>query len=131
MDSNCRLKVLSGKVVPTESKCPEAKGKDDIVGDSWPPTQGAVSNDLFVMAARTASTAKLNIPGSSLETAVEDVHVPATRNSLARESVGRGQPLGAAPNLEYLPSGVQTRVTDARAMPSPSGLCRVCLVDQT
>uniref|UniRef100_K1Q2B9 Uncharacterized protein n=1 Tax=Magallana gigas TaxID=29159 RepID=K1Q2B9_MAGGI len=37
--SNCRLKVLSSKVVPTESKCPEAKVKDDIVGDSWPPTQ--------------------------------------------------------------------------------------------
>uniref|UniRef100_K1QC97 Uncharacterized protein n=1 Tax=Magallana gigas TaxID=29159 RepID=K1QC97_MAGGI len=50
------------------------------------------------MAARTASTARLKIPGSGLETAVEDVHVPATRNYLARESVGRGQPLGAAPN---------------------------------
>lgn len=80
--------------------------------DSWPPTQGAVSNDLFVMAAGTASKAKPKIPGSSLETAVEDVHVTAARNSLAWKSVEGGQPLGAAPNLEYLRS-VSRRTGDA------------------
>lgn len=101
VDSNYRLQVLRSKETPSESRCPEAKGKYDIVEDSWPPIQGAVLDDLFVLAARTASTAKLRISGSSLETAVEDVHVPATRNTLAWESVGGGQLLGAAPNLEY------------------------------
>lgn len=131
VNSNCRLQVLRSKETPSESRYPDSKGKDDIVEDSWPPIQGAVSDDLFVMAARTASTAKLKMPGSSLETAMEDVHVPATRNSLAWESVGRGQLLGAAPNLEYPRSGVQTKVADTLEMPSsPSGLCRPCLVDQ-
>lgn len=132
VNSNCRLQVLRSKETPSKSRCPEAKGKDDIVEDSWPPIQGAVSDDLFVMAAQTASTAKLEIPGSSLETALEDVHVPATGNSLTWESVGGGQLLGAAPNLEYPRSGVQTRVADTLEMPSsPSGLCRPCHVDQT
>lgn len=91
VDRNCRLKVLCSNMIPTESKCPEAKGKDDIVGDSWPPTQGAVSDDLFVMAARTASTAKLKIPGSSLKTAMEDVHVqlgtPLIGSQLEEDSI--------------------------------------------
>lgn len=36
VDSNCRLKLLRSKEIPSESRCPEAKCKDDIVEDSDP-----------------------------------------------------------------------------------------------
>lgn len=130
VDSNCRLKLLRSKEIPSESRCPKAK--DDIMEDSWTPIQEAVSEDLLVMQARTASTAKLKIPDTSLEKMVENVSVLVTRNPLAWESVGGGQPLGAVPNLEYPLSFVQIRVRDALEMPSSqSGLCKACLVDQT
>lgn len=40
VDSNFRLKVLCSKDTPSESRCPEAKGKDDVVEDSGPLIQG-------------------------------------------------------------------------------------------
>lgn len=132
IDPDVPVEVLRSKKIPLESRCPEAKGKNYLVEDSWSPIQGAVSYNLFVMAARTANTSKLKIPGSSLETAVQDIFVPATRNSLAWESVGGRQPLGSAPNLKHHRSDVQARVTDALKMPSsPSSLCRGGLVEQT
>lgn len=36
VDSNCRLQELRSKEIPSESRCPEAKCKDDIVEDSDP-----------------------------------------------------------------------------------------------
>lgn len=87
---------------------------------------------MFVIAGWIARTVTLKVPGSSLETAVEVFHVPANRNFLAWESVGGGQPLEAAPKLEYYRYGVQTRVMNALEMPfSLSELCRAYLVDQT
>lgn len=101
--------------------------------DSWPPILRTVLDDLFVIAGWIARTARLKIPGSSLETGVEVFHVPANRNFLAWESVGGGQPLEPAAKLEYYCSGVQTTgVINALEMPfSSSGLCRAYLVDQT
>lgn len=132
-DSKCRLQVLRSKEIPCELRCPEVKGKDDIVKDSWPPILRTVLDDLFVIAGWIARTARLKIPGSSLETGVEVFHVPANRNFLALESVGGGQPLEPAAKLEYYCSGVQTTgVINALEMPfSSSGLCRAYLVDQT
>lgn len=90
MDGNYRLQVLRSTKASSESRCPEAR--DCLEEDSVSQIQGAVSQgeDMCIMAARTASTAKPKIPGSSLETAVEDVHVPETGNSHALESVGGG-----------------------------------------
>lgn len=103
----------------------------DCLGeDPGPQIQGAVSQgeDMCTIAARTA---ELNIPGNSLETAMDEVYILATRNSLAWESVGGGQLLGASPNLGCTRSGVQTGVMNALEMLSfLSGLCRACL-DQT
>lgn len=59
----------------------------------------------------TTNTAKPNIPESSLETAVDDVHVPATGHSHAWESAGGSiYTVGAAPNLMFPRSGVQIRM---------------------
>lgn len=106
------------KEIPTESRCPEAMV--DLVDDSVPQIQGAVSRDedLYVQAA---TTVKPRIVESSPEVAKEHFKVP----------VGEQHP-GRAPNSEYPSSGVLTDVMDVPPRSSsPLGFRTACLVDQT
>uniref|UniRef100_A0A8W8JLU6 Uncharacterized protein n=1 Tax=Magallana gigas TaxID=29159 RepID=A0A8W8JLU6_MAGGI len=117
-DRNPGQQVQRSKETPSESRCPEAKV--DLVDDSVPQIQGAVSRDkdLYVQAA---STVKRRILESSPEVAKEHFKVP----------VG-GQHPGRAPNSEYPSSGVLTDVMDVPPRSSsPLGFRTACLVDQT
>lgn len=117
-DRNPGRQMQRSKEIPTESRCPEAMV--DLVDDSVPQNQGAVSRDedLYVQAA---TTVKPRIMESSPEVAKEYFKIPAG-----------GQHQGEATNSEYPSPGVLIEVMDVPPRPSlPSELRTACLVDQT
>lgn len=79
VDDNLGQQVRRSKETPSESRCPEGTGKDDLVEDSAPQNQGTVSQDedLCFMVVQTACTVKLKIHERIPGTLEEDFQVPA------------------------------------------------------